>query len=112
VHNLVLGAHCVTNLTFPFHSEINPSISEDSKSLKQLFSNCGMESKNKEITLLFDIMPTVTLFHYPITLAFTDQKSTISCAVSEKQNNKNNKCEGGGKFANFYMLEQLDESFW
>ncbi|KAI8887652.1 hypothetical protein K501DRAFT_164516, partial [Backusella circina FSU 941] len=71
MHNLVLGAHSVTDLMFPFHSEINPSIAEDSKAVEQLFSNCGVNSKNKEVTLLFDIMPTVKLFHYPITLAFT-----------------------------------------
>jgi hypothetical protein len=106
IDDLVLGPQTVTNITFPVKimgdeyddGGLNPTTSKNDSSKNSndkaftdmVINSCKINgnvddnkdsiNKNKEIVVIFDLMPTVKIYGYPIvTLAFTGQNTKMSC---------------------------------
>ncbi|KAG2194913.1 hypothetical protein INT47_010655 [Mucor saturninus] len=91
IHNLVLGPQSVTRVTFPVKmitdtEEGTMSDVGDSVFRQMITSACSdTDTMNgKEIVVVFDLMPTINIYDYPIgTLAFTGQKTKMSCEKND-----------------------------
>jgi hypothetical protein len=103
ISNIVLGPQAITNITFPVklvssadgsykqsNSTLEPEEEGSGEAFKSMVvsscnsisegSNDSAHHNNKEIVVLFDLMPTIRIYNYPIvTLAFTGQKTVMSC---------------------------------
>lgn len=103
ISDIVLGPQAVTNITFPVKlmtSGADGEYSNDNISnsttvgSEEAFNNMVASScnstvgestdpnnhRNKEILVMFDLMPTIKIYDCPIvTLAFTGQKTVMPC---------------------------------
>ncbi|CAO3595977.1 unnamed protein product [Absidia cylindrospora] len=81
VNNLSINPYSITNFTFPFQVQYNPN-NETAGMLQDIVDRCGLSGfPARDITVLYDLTPTVKLFgFFPLSLTIRRQ-ANIPCPI-------------------------------
>ncbi|KAI8333368.1 hypothetical protein BC941DRAFT_401500 [Chlamydoabsidia padenii] len=81
ITELTISPYSITNFTFPFQIQYNPN-NETAEMLQDIVDRCGLSGfPSRDITVLYDLTPTVRLFGlFPLSVTIRRQ-ANIPCPI-------------------------------